>query len=47
MARTPVPPMNPQDAATRRRGVVRTVWIVAAVALAVYVAFLLLGALGK
>ena len=47
MARTPVNPMSQQEAAARRRGVLRTVWIMAAVALAVYVAFLLTGVLGK
>ena len=47
MARTPVPPMSQQEAATRRRAVLRTVWVVAAIALAVYVAFLLNGVLGK
>ena len=47
MARTPVNPMNPQDAAARRRSVLRTVWVMAAIALAVYVAFLLTGVLGK
>jgi len=47
MARTPVTPMTPQEAATRRRGVLRTVWVMAAVAIAVYVAFLLTGVVGK
>jgi hypothetical protein len=47
MVRTPVNPMSPQEAATRRRGVLRTVWVVAGIALAVYVGFLLLGVLGK
>ena len=47
MARTPATPMNSQDATTRRRGVLRTVWVMAAIALAVYVAFLLIGVLGK
>jgi hypothetical protein len=39
--------MNPQAAATRRRAVLRTVWVMAAIALSVYVAFLLVGVLGK
>jgi len=47
MARRPVTPMTPQEAATRRRGVLRTVWVMAAVAIAVYVAFLLTGVVGK
>ena len=46
MARTPVPSMSPQDAAARRRSVLRTVWVMAAIALAVYVGFLLSGVLG-
>ena len=47
MAREPVTPLTPAEAAARRRGALRTVWIMAAVALAVYVAFLLTGVLGK
>jgi hypothetical protein len=39
--------MSPQDAATRRRAVLRTVWVTVAVALAAYVGFLLTGVLGK
>lgn len=47
MARAPVTPLTPEQAAARRRGAMRTVWIMAAVALAVYVGFLLTGVLGK
>jgi len=47
MARSPVHPMTPQEAATRRRAVLRTVWVMAAVALAVYAAFLLTGVLAS
>ncbi|NUS39827.1 MAG: hypothetical protein HOQ02_12500 [Lysobacter sp.] len=47
MAPEPVTPLTAEQAAARRRGALRTVWIVAAVALAVYVAFLLTGVLGK
>ena len=47
MARTPVTPLTPAEAAARRRGVLRTVWVMAAIALAVYVAFLLTGVVGR
>ena len=47
MARTPVTPLSADQAAARRRGVLRTVWIMAAVAVAVYVAFLLTGVVGR
>ena len=47
MARPPVQPMSSQEVAARRRGVLRTVWIMASIALAVYVLFLLTGVLGK
>ena len=46
MARTPVTPLTSDDAAARRRGVLRTVWVMAAIAVAVYVVFLLTGVLG-
>ena len=46
MARTPVTPLTPDEAAARRRGVLRTVWVMAAIAVAVYVVFLLTGVLG-
>ncbi|HSR66212.1 MAG TPA: hypothetical protein VLM17_11500 [Xanthomonadaceae bacterium] len=47
MAREPLTPLTPADAAARRRGVLRTVWIMAAIAIAVYVAFLLTGILPR
>ena len=47
MSRPPVAPMTPQQATTRRRAVLRTVWVMAAVALAVYVVFLLTGVLAS
>ncbi|HET8818836.1 MAG TPA: hypothetical protein VFM73_04765 [Xanthomonadaceae bacterium] len=40
-------PLTTEQAAARRKGAVRTAWIVAAIALAVYVAFLLSGVLGQ
>ena len=40
-------PMSAEDAAARRKGAVRTAWIVAAIAVMVYVAFLLTGILGR
>ena len=40
-------PMTTEQAAARRKGVVRTAWTVAAIAVAVYVAFLLSGVLGQ
>ena len=40
---SPVP--HPRDDAARRRGVVRTAWIVGVIALAVYVGFILSGVL--
>lgn len=36
-----------QDAAARRRGVVRTAWTMAGIAIAVYVLFILSGVLGQ
>ncbi|MBO9716225.1 MAG: hypothetical protein J7507_05310 [Pseudoxanthomonas sp.] len=36
-----------QDNARRRKGVVRTAWIVGAIALVVYLAFILSGVLGS
>ncbi len=38
-------PTDNQDTAKRRKGVVRTAWIVGAIALAIYVAFILSGVL--
>ncbi|WP_274381606.1 hypothetical protein [Pseudoxanthomonas koreensis] len=38
-------PLDNQDTAKRRKGVVRTAWIVGAVALAIYVGFILSGVL--
>ena len=37
---------TPQDAA-RRKGVVRTAWVIGGIALAVYVLFLLSGIIGR
>jgi len=39
--------MDAEQAAARRKGAVRTAWIVAAIAIAVYVAFILSGVLGQ
>jgi hypothetical protein len=41
MARDPIQSLTPEQAAARRRGAVRTAWIVAAIALAVYVGSIL------
>ncbi|WP_372017520.1 hypothetical protein [Pseudoxanthomonas sp. 10H] len=35
-----------QDTAQRRKGVARTAWVVGAIALAIYLAFILSGVLG-
>ena len=40
-------PMTAEQAAARRKSVLRTAWIVAAIAIAVYVAFILSGVLGS
>ena len=40
-------PITPQDAVSRRRGVVRTAWTMAGIAIAVYVLFILSGVLGQ
>ena len=40
-------PLSDEQAAARRKGAVRTAWIVAGLAVAVYVAFLLTGVLGQ
>ena len=40
-------PLTAEQAAARRKGVLRTAWIVATIAVAVYVAFLLTGVLGQ
>ena len=39
--------MTADQAAARRKGAVRTAWLVAAIAVGVYVAFLLAGILGQ
>ncbi|HET6396338.1 MAG TPA: hypothetical protein VFF91_05810 [Pseudoxanthomonas sp.] len=36
-----------QDTAQRRKGVARTAWVVGAIALAIYLAFILSGVLGQ
>jgi len=36
-----------QDTARRRKGVARTAWVVGAIALAIYLAFILSGVLGQ
>ena len=41
------PPITPQDPAARRRSVVRTAWVMAGVAFAIYLLFILSGVLGK
>lgn len=43
--REPVPQMTTEQAAARRRSVLRTVWVIGGIALAIYVAFLLSGIL--
>ena len=40
-------PLSPEQIAARRKGVLRTAWAIGLVALAVYLAFLLSGVLGK
>ncbi len=40
-------PLTPEQVAARRKGVLRTAWAIGLVALAVYLAFLLSGVLGK
>ena len=40
-------PLTAEQVAARRKGVLRTAWTVAALAVAVYVAFLLTGVLGQ
>ena len=40
-------PLSAEQAAARRKGAVRTAWIVAGIAIAVYVVFLLSGVLGQ
>lgn len=40
-------PLSAEQAAARRKGAVRTAWIVAAIAVLVYVGFLLMGVLGQ
>ena len=40
-------PMTADQLAARRKGVRRTAWVIGLVALAIYVAFLLSGILGK
>ena len=38
-------PIDNQDTAKRRKGVVRTAWVVGTIAVAIYVAFILSGVL--
>jgi hypothetical protein len=45
--REPVNPLTEEQAAARRKGVRRTVWAVGAIALAIYLLFLLSGIFGK
>ena len=45
--RDPVTPLTPEQADARRKSVRRTAWTVAAVAVAVYVLFILSGVLGR
>ena len=45
--RQPPTPLTNEQAAARRRSVRRTAWLFAAVAVAIYVAFLLSGVLGR
>ena len=45
--REPVTPMTPEQADARRKNVRRTAWTVAAVAVSVYVLFILSGVLGR
>ena len=40
-------PLTAEQAAARRKGVLRTAWTVAALAVLVYVAFLMTGVLGR
>ena len=40
-------PLTAEQVAARRKGVLRTAWAIGLVALAVYLAFLLSGVLGK
>ena len=40
-------PMTTEQAAARRKGAVRTAWMAAAIAVLVYVGFLLKGVLGQ
>lgn len=40
-------PITPQDAASRRRSVVRTAWVMASIAVAIYLLFIMSGVLGK
>jgi hypothetical protein len=39
----PVPHVTPEQAAARRKSVVRTAWVIGGIAVAIYVAFLLSG----
>lgn len=45
--REPVQPLTPDQVAARRKAVRRTVWVVAGIALAIYVLFLLSGVTGR
>ena len=41
----PTPQMTPEQVAARRKRVLRTVWVIGGIAVAIYVAFLLSGIL--
>ena len=41
----PVNPMTPEQSAARRKSVLRTVWVIGGIAIAIYVVFLLSGIL--
>ena len=41
----PTPQMTPEQVAARRKSVLRTVWVIGGIAVAIYVAFLLSGIL--
>ena len=40
---TPAPQLTPEQIAARRKGVLRTVWVIGGIAVAIYVAFVLSG----
>ena len=45
--RDPQTPMTPDQLAARRKGVLRTAWVIGGLALAIYVLFLLSGIIGR